>query len=67
MPTKITLTKADIDIINEIIDENNLVCAFDIVYTSGSGIGYCVDIEFSKEINGREAIVRIPVTGVENW
>lgn len=67
MPTKITLTKADIDIINEIIDENNLVCAFDIVYTSGSGIGYCVDIEFPKEINGREAIVRIPVTGVENW
>lgn len=67
MPTKITLTKSDIDIINEIIDENNLVCAFDIVYTAGSGIGYCVDIEFPKEINGREAIVRIPVTGVENW
>ena len=67
MSTKITLTKTDIDIINEIIDENNLVCAFDIIYNSDSGIGYTVDIEFPKEINGREAIVRIPVTGVDNW
>lgn len=65
--TKITLTKTDIDIIKEIIDENAIVSAFDVVYTSGSGIGYCIDLEFPKDINGREAIIRIPVTGVENW
>lgn len=67
MPTKITLTKADLDIINKIVEENNIVGAFDIVYTSGSGIGYCVDLEFPADINGREATIRIPVTGVESW
>lgn len=67
MSTRITMTKTDLNIINKIVEENNIVCAFDIVYTSGSGIGYCIDLEFPADINGREAIIRIPVTGVENW
>lgn len=67
MSTKISLTVQDLETINAIVVENDINGVFDVIYTEGGGIGYCVDVEFPLAINGREAIVRIPVTGVENW
>lgn len=67
MSYKITLCKRDLDIINDIVKENDLKGSFDIVYTPGGGIGYNVDLEYYMNINGRDATVRIPVSGVENW
>ena len=61
------MTPQEIDIITQIIKENNIQGAFEIIHTNGSGIGHTLDIEFETEVNGRYATIRIPVTTVENW
>jgi hypothetical protein len=67
MEQKILMTPQDMGILAKIIEENDLKYAFALIYNGGSGIGYTLDVEFEKDINGREATVRIPITGVENW
>ena len=60
------MTATDLATINQIVQENNLN-GFDIVMTSGSGIGYRLDLEFETKLHDREVTVRVPVSGVENW
>jgi hypothetical protein len=67
MKTSIVIHKDDIDIIQKIIEENKIVGAFTLHYENGSGIGYCLDLEFDDELHGRLAKISITVTGVENW
>jgi hypothetical protein len=63
----ITLTPNDLEIINAIVQENDIKYGFNLVMTSGSGIGYTLDLEYETELNGRDVTVKVPVTGVENW
>jgi hypothetical protein len=64
---KIMMNKADLDIVNKIVEENGIDYNFWIVYTDSSGIGYTLDLEYETEINGRNATIRIPISGEENW
>ena len=61
------MTPQEIDIITQIIKENDIKGAFEIIHDNSSGIGYTLDIEFEEQVNGRYATIRIPVTTVENW
>jgi hypothetical protein len=67
MKTSIVIHKNDIDIIQKIIEENQIVGAFALHYENGSGIGYCLDLEFDTEVHGRLAKICIPVTNEDNW
>ena len=67
MPKEIYITPEELKIIQTIIIENNITYAFKLIHDSSSGIGSTLDIEFDTDMNGREATVRIPVTGAENW
>ncbi len=67
MKNSITLTRQDLEKIHLIAKENDIQGVFDLVMTSGSGIGFTIDMEFPQEVNGREAVVRIEISGVENW
>ena len=64
---KISITPQDLEIINQIVKENDIKYKFDLVLTSGSGIGYTLDLEFETELNGRDVTIKVPVCGVENW
>ena len=57
----------EIELIKKIFEENKIVYAVQLIQTSGSGIGYTLEVEFDTEINGRQAKIRIPVTTEENW
>jgi hypothetical protein len=65
--TKIMMNRADVELLGKILEENCIDNNFWVLYTANSGIGYSLDLEYSQEINGREATIRIPITGVENW
>jgi hypothetical protein len=65
--TKIMMNSADLAVLNNIVKENDITNNFWVHYSNSSGIGYSLDLEYSTEINGREATVRIPITDVENW
>jgi hypothetical protein len=65
--TKIMMNKADLEVINNIVEENGITNNFWVHYSNASGIGYTLDLEYSTEINGREATVHIPICGTENW
>jgi hypothetical protein len=67
MKTTIVINKADIDTIQKIIEENQIVGAFTLHYENGSGIGYCLDLEFDTEVHGRIAKITIPVANEDNW
>lgn len=64
---KITLNRADIELVQKVLDEFPEVQVFDIIRHSESGIGYCVDVEFQHKLNDRFVTTRIEVAGVENW
>jgi hypothetical protein len=61
------MNRQDLDIINKIVEENDIKYNFWIVYNDGSGIGYTLDLEYEADINGRNATIRIPISGEENW
>jgi hypothetical protein len=64
---EIYVSPQELAIIQKIMEENNIKYAVKLIYEDGSGIGSTLDVEFDTEVNGREATIRIPVTGVENW
>lgn len=65
--TKIMMNHADVAIIQQIVEENNIRGNFNIIYNNASGIGYTLDMEYETEVNGRPATIRIPICGAENW
>ena len=67
MKTSIVIRKEDLDIMQRIIEENSIVGAFTLHYENGSGIGYCLDLEFDTAVHGRLAKITIPVANEENW
>jgi|APFre7841882793_1041355.scaffolds.fasta_scaffold11181_2 hypothetical protein len=66
MNTIMRLSTLDLAAIREIVLENK-ISAFDLIKDNSSGIGYTIDIQFESEMNGRDAIVRIPVRGTKEW
>lgn len=66
MVEKITLRKEDLETINKIVIENNLTY-FSLTKCNGSGIGYTLTLKFDSSINGRDAIISIPVCDEESW
>jgi hypothetical protein len=67
MIQEIHINPDELAIIQKIIEENSIKYAVKLIYNGGSGIGSTLDVEFDTQVNGREATIRIPVTGVENW
>lgn len=67
MKTSIVINKEDLAIMQKIIEENQIVGAFTLHYENGSGIGYCLDLEFDTEVHGRLAKISIPVANEDNW
>ena len=65
-PSKIYLSRNDLLNIIEVLDENK-VNEFELIYESGSGIGYMVAIEFGYEINNRHVTVRVNTTDEGTW
>ena len=65
--TKIMMNPADVTTIMEIIKENNITGNFELVYTDGGGIGYCIDLVYQTQINNRQVKITIPVCGVDTW
>jgi hypothetical protein len=65
--TKIMMNPADVKVIAEIIKENDITGNFELIYTDGGGIGYCIDLVYSADIKNRSAKITIPVCGVETW
>lgn len=61
------ITPEEIEKIQTIIDENNIQNPFELIYDNSSGIGATLDLEFDMKVNGRDATIRIPISGVENW
>jgi hypothetical protein len=60
------VTPQDIEIIQKIIEENNINHAFKLVHES-HGIGSVLNLEFDRDMHGREATISIMVSGPEEW
>lgn len=67
MKTSIIINKEDLNIMQKIIEENQIAGSFTLHYENGSGIGYCLDLEFDTEVHGRLAKITVPVAGTDNW
>jgi len=63
---KFHVTPHEIEIIQEVIKENDIQSAFELIHES-HGIGSTLHLEFETEINGRQVVVRVEITGSENW
>lgn len=61
-----TLNKADVLRLTEVLNEFKIDC-FTLVRHSECGIGYCLDVEYLTNLNGRMVTIRVPVVGEENW
>jgi len=60
------MCRRDLDALTRIVDENNLV-EFTLIHENSGGIGYVTEVAFQADFNGHNAVVKIPVTDVENW
>lgn len=67
MKTSIIINVQDLDTMRKIVEENQIVGAFTLHYENGSGIGYCLDLEFDTQVHGRLAKISIPVSDENNW
>lgn len=67
--TEMKLNRADIEEVVKVLNEYPDIQAFKLIRHGESGIGYCVDLEYTKLSgpNGRPTTVRVEVAGVENW
>lgn len=61
------ITPKEIETIRQVIYDNQITEAFQLIHNSSSGIGSTLDMEYETEINGRDVHVRVPITGVESW
>lgn len=66
MAIEMTLNRADLGKINEIVEEFG-ISAFKLIQHNESGIGYSLDIEYTAALKSRQVLIRIPVVGTENW
>lgn len=64
---KMCITPEEIKKIQTILNENNIEHPFVLIYDNSSGIGATLDLEFDTKVNGRDATIRIPISGVESW
>ena len=67
MKTSIIINVQDLDTMRKIVEENQIVGSFTLHYENGSGIGYCLDLEFDTQVHGRLAKISIPVSDENNW
>jgi hypothetical protein len=63
--SEIALNKSDIEEITKVLNDHGIQY-FNLVYKQNA-IGYCIDLEYSTEINGRMCTVIVPVVGIEEW
>lgn len=64
--SKMMMNPADVKVIAKIIEEHDITGNFDLIYHDTSGIGYCIDLVYETELNGRQVKVTIPVCGMED-
>ena len=61
------LHKKDIEKIQDILKKFPNVETFEITNDNSSGIGSCVTMSFSHEVNGLTGIFEVEISGVEDW
>jgi len=61
-----SITKDDLDAINEAVNEFDLKF-FTLIKDNSSGIGYTIDLEFEHCVNKRPARTRVAITDSDNW
>lgn len=66
---EIGLNRADIEEVVKVLQEYPEIQAFKLIRHGESGIGYCIDLEYTTFTgpNKRPTDMRIEVAGVENW
>lgn len=62
----ITMTKTDLDAINQAVKDFDLK-SFTLIHDNSSGIGYTIDLEFEHCVNKRPARTRVAITDSDNW
>lgn len=67
MITKMSLNVNDLKSITEMLKKFNDIQYFELIKTSGSGIGYTLDMGVTTEVNGIKCLVVIPVIDESTW
>jgi len=64
---EINLNRADVSRLNDVLDKFPEIDNFTLVVEDTSGIGYTVDLKFTREEKTMRCKVVIPVTDVGSW
>ena len=64
---EINLNRADVSRLNDVLDKFPEIDNFTLVVEDTSGIGYTVDLKFTREEKTMRGKVVIPVTDVGSW
>lgn len=64
---KVNLTQRNLKEILAVISENEIDTPIVVIEEGESGIGSILSVEFKKDLHGREASIRIEISGVNNW
>lgn len=62
----ITMTKTDLDAINQAVKDFDLKF-FTLIKDNSSGIGYTIDLEFEHSMNYRDVKIRVAIADSDNW
>jgi hypothetical protein len=61
------ITKEDIEKILTVMNEFDDARSYKLESDSSSGIGSTLTLTMAMEINGRDAQVKVEISGVESW
>jgi hypothetical protein len=64
---ELNLNRADISRLNEVLEKFPEIDNFTLMVEDTSGIGYTVDLEFTREEKKVRCKVVVPVTDVGEW
>ena len=67
MGKRVLLVRNDIEVIANFLAEHPEIMAFEIIRHGESGIGYCLDIEYTHMVDKLPAKTRVELVGVESW
>jgi len=64
---EVNLTRADVSRLNDVLDKFPEIDNFTLMVENTSGIGYTVDLRFTREEKTMQCKVVVPVTDVGSW
>jgi len=67
MKKELYMTKADLEKILKIVEENGIKDTFRLIQNNDSGIGYTTDMEFDAILNGRAATISMEIATSDEW